>query len=391
MRRIDRCIIVLVLFFCLDRTLKLLAVWHFFRRSAPKQPAIWPSVTLLQPITRGVNGLHHTLISRLAVDYPAPMQHLLICDEHDSFNQQICHAVSAAHPLADVHVVIVPAVCGLIASKIEKLHAATPLATGEILVFLDDDVALRRDGLRHMLPYLAEPRAGAVFGLACYTSWCNLWSSAMSGFVNANALLSYIPLTYLAEPWTITGHCFALQRSVYERIGGLADMTNRIDDDHELARRVSAAGLRNLQTPMIYDVNNDLPTLRAYLNQMHRWFMFPRLHMLPQLSRRQQTVLFIGGVGNLLPSVVLLLVLWSRSRRAWAGFAVGLSAFAGGYVWGERRYLGRTTPWQRLAVVLAVAVVAPVQIMWGLLMGDEIMWRGQRLNIKRGGIGEVVQ
>ena len=138
-------------------------------------------------------------------------------------------------------------------------------------------------------------------------------------------------------------------------------------------------------------MNNDLPTLRAYLNQMHRWFVFPRLHMLPQLSRRQQTVLFIGGVGNLLPSVVLLLALWSRSWQAWAGFAVGLSAFAGGYVWGERRYLGCTTPWRRIVVVLAVAVVAPAQIVWSLLVGDEVIWRGQRLNIRRGGIGEVVR
>jgi hypothetical protein len=37
------------------------------------------------------------------------------------------------------------------------------------------------------------------------------------------------------------------------------------------------------------------------------------------------------------------------------------------------------------------AVVAPLQIVWGLLAGDEVLWRGQRLRIRRGGIIEVLK
>jgi ceramide glucosyltransferase len=50
---------------------------------------------------------------------------------------------------------------------------------------------------RILIPFLYQPQVGAVFGLACYTNWRALWSSLMSGFVNANALLSYIPISYL--------------------------------------------------------------------------------------------------------------------------------------------------------------------------------------------------
>ena len=51
--------------------------------------------------------------------------------------------------------------------------------------------------------------------------------SAISSFVNANALLSYIPLTYLTEPFTITGHCYALRRAIFDAVGGLEDMAGR--------------------------------------------------------------------------------------------------------------------------------------------------------------------
>jgi len=212
----------------------------------------------------------------------------------------------------------------------------------------------------------------------------------MSSFVNANALLSYIPMTYLTEPFTITGHCFALRRTIFDAIGGLEDMIGRIDDDHELARRLRRHGLRCIQTPMIYDVDNDLPTLPAYLAQMRRWFVFPRLLMAPYLSRRDQAVTALGSAGTLLPSLIALLAISSRSRHALRGLAIMFGVFAAVYLYGERRYLGRSAPTRRLITLVIAAVIAPLQIVWGLLVGDEVQWRGQRLRIRPGGVVEVL-
>jgi ceramide glucosyltransferase len=391
MRRADRWIAILVALFCLDRLLKAAAVIHFFCRRPPAAPARWPSVTLLQPITRGVPDLAYNLSKRLELDYPAPIQHLFICDEHDSASQAICQAIRSTHLRADIQMVIAAAERGSLATKVEKLQAAIPQASGEVVCFFDDDVAPRPTALRELIPYLEQPRAGAVFGLACYTNWRTFWSSAMSSFVNANAPLSYIPLTYLTEPFTITGHCYALRRTIFDAVGGLEDMAGRIDDDHELARRLQRRGLRCIQTPMIYDVDNDLPTLAAYLAQMRRWFVFPRLLMAPYLSRRDRVATALGSAGTLLPSLVALLALISRSHRALRGLAIVLGAFAAVYLAGERRYLGRTTPLRRLAVLPIVAVIAPLQIVWGLLAGDEVHWRGQRLRIRRDGVAEVLR
>jgi ceramide glucosyltransferase len=390
MRHIDRWISVLVALFCFDRLLKAAAVAHFFRRPPPAPPARWPSISMLQPITRGVHDLAHNLDTRLHLEYPAPIQHLLICDAQDAASQASCAAVCSSQPQADTQIVTVAAAHGVLASKVEKLRAALPLASGEVVCFVDDDVAPRPDALRQLIPYLEQPRAGAVFGLACYTNWRTYWSSLMSCFVNANALLSYIPLTYLTEPFTITGHCFALRRAVFDAVGGLEHMAGRVDDDHELARRLQRHGLRCIQTPVIYDVDNDLPTLAAYLAQMRRWFVFPRLLMAAYLARRDQAATALGSVGTLLPSLVALLALWSRSRSAVRGVTIAFGVFAAVYIYGERRYLSRATPPRRLAALVVVAFIAPLQIVWGLLAGDEVHWRGQRLRIGRAGVVEVL-
>ncbi len=123
---------------------------------------------------------------------------------------------------------------------------------------------------------------------------------------------------------------------------------------------------------------------------MQRWFVFPRLLMAPMLTRREALMTTLGSLGTLLPSVVALLALASRSRRAGRGLAIVLALFVAAYLYGERRYLGRRTPLRRLALLPIVALVAPLQIVWGLLAGDEVQWRGQRLRIRRDGVSEVL-
>jgi ceramide glucosyltransferase len=251
-------------------------------------------------------------------------------------------------------------------------------------------VGLRPSALRTLVRELAQSHAGATFGLACYTDWRTPWSSLMSAFVNANALLSYIPLTYMAEPFTITGHCFALRRAVFEAAGGFEGMGRRLDDDHELARRLRRIGLRSVQTAMIYDVENRFDSARAYAAQIKRWFVFPRQALLPSLTRREQVVSFVGSIGNLLPGMIGLLALLTRRRAALGALGASLGLFGAVYLWCEARYLGRRTPLRGLALLPVVALVTPLQVAMALLASDEVEWRGQRLRVHRGGKFDVL-
>lgn len=387
---VDRLAKMLLALFILDRILKMAAVIHFFRRKPPAPPPSWPMVTLLQPVTRGVSGLRNNLRSRVTLDYPGEIQHLLICDKDDRAMQQECELLLAEHPQLQARIVLASPSNGAIASKIEKLLAALPYATGDIYCFLDDDIALRPHALKIMLSYLLQPGAGAVFGLACYTNWRTIWSSLMSVFVNAHALLSYIPITYLTEPFTITGHCFALRRSTFEQVGGFADMQQRIDDDHEMARRVRKAGLQIIQTPMIYDVDNHFGSFQAYWKQMKRWFIFPRQAMIPYMTPAEQGLSLLASLSQLVPALLALLALLTLRRSALLALVASLGVFGTIYALCELCYLQRTTPLKRWPLVPLMGLAGPLQVLWMLLTREEIEWRGQRLRIHIGGKMEIV-
>ncbi|NNJ13607.1 glycosyltransferase [Chloroflexales bacterium ZM16-3] len=403
--------------YALDRALRLLALRHFFRRPPPPAPPEWPPVTLIQPVTRGTHDLRRALASRAALGYPGPQQHLLVCDVGDRQSQQVVHELMVESPGWPAELILVAPDSGVIASKLEKICAALPQATGEVLVFVDDDVRLPPEALLTLLPHLWAPGAGAAFGLARYEAWETPWSSLMSLFVNASALPSYVPLSYLTEPYTITGHCFALRRDVFDAAGGFGGMAARLDDDHELARRVRAIGLRCAQTPLIYGVENRLATARAYRNQLRRWFTLPRLTMLPQLSPRERLLTLLVSAGNLLPPMIALLALIDGLKGVSRGEGQVLSTplpllgapprppqrerglggeglpaallmlviFLACYATIDKAYLGGVTPARRWPLLLVTGLITPLHVLAVSLGGDEFEWRGQRIRLLPGG------
>src|SRR5712691_4932435 len=104
---LDRLAYGLLVLFAIDRLLKMAAILHFFRRPPPPSPSSWPAVTLLQPITRGASNLQHALRARAQLDYPAAIQHLLICDTHDAESRAIVSAHLDEFPTLQAEVVLV--------------------------------------------------------------------------------------------------------------------------------------------------------------------------------------------------------------------------------------------------------------------------------------------
>lgn len=378
--------------FALDRALKLGAIFHFFARKQPDPPLDWPSVTLLQPVSRGTSDLLGALLARARLDYSAPVQHIFVCDEADEESQSLCCGLMTEFPDLWGEMEIVPRGESPVASKTVKLQAGFARARGDVVVSIDDDIFVRPDALRMLIPYLFRSGTGAVFGLACYTNWSNLPSALMSAFVNLNALLTYVPGTYLVEPFTITGHIYAIKRGDLLAVGGFDGLEDRIGDDHDMAQRLRFIGLRSVQTPLMYDVENRLATMRDYAVQMKRWFVFPRQALLPYMSRRERAATALAGVGSMLPAMLALLALVTGNRSAlrWLAASLGLSCTV--YTLGERLYLKRSTPPKSWPLVPAVALLSPAQVLVSLFSDDVVEWRGKRLSILKGGdFVEVVE
>lgn len=381
--------IVLAGLYVFDRVWKVLAVWRSFRQKPSPEPVTWPSVSLIQPVTVSPNDLRSALIIRAQMQYTGKLEQIIVCDEQDNTSQMLCRELMEQFPEWKPELVVAQSPDGLALKTVKQL-VGLESATGDVLCFIDDDILLRKDTLAVFVRSLLQPEVGAVFGLACYTNWHSLWGGLMSAFVNANALMNYIPLAYLTEPYTITGHMYAIRRDDFHAIGGLTGMEARLDDDHELARRVRRAGLINQQTRALYDVDNELPSLRSFLNQMKRWFVFPRELMLPNLPLSKKIPTFLVSLPNLLPGLVLLLALGGGGFPSWLAFIACLAVFCGVYFWSERYILKEPMPAWGWFLLLMSAVFLPFQILFVMFSDNVILWRGRRYRVARNGGYELV-
>jgi ceramide glucosyltransferase len=390
---LDKAIYGLTILFTLDRLLKMVAVIHFFRRPQPPPPSPWPAVTLLQPITRGTSNLLHSLRTRALLDYPATVQHLLICDADDVSSLNIVSSYLAEFQQLQAEVLLVQpsgGTIGAIATKMKKLQVALPQALGDVLCFVDDDVALRPKSLEILIPYLFQPGIGVAFGFPCFTNWQTVWSSLISSFINAHMLLSFSALTYLTKPIRINGHIFAFRKEVFRDIGGLDDLEQYIDDEYTIAQRVRSHNLHAKQTPLIYDIDNSLNSLSVYTKQFKRWFVMPRQAMMPFLKPKEKLVASIASVDLPLPSFIALLALFTRRRSALWALSISLAVFGITYTLCEHRYLQRHMPLHRWPLLFIVAIWTPLHVLWTILMGNEVEWRGQRLRLHRDGTVEIL-
>jgi ceramide glucosyltransferase len=146
-----------------------------------------------------------------------------------------------------------------------------------------------------------------------------------------------------------------------------------------------------VQTPLIYDIDNALDSARAYNRQFKRWFVMPRQAMISSLTTRQKLVAGLASFTLPLPGLVALVTLSTRRRSTLLSLASCLGVFATVYAFCERRYLQRHMPLKRWLLLPVVAMGTPLHILWTMLLGNEVEWRGQRLRLHRDGTAEIVQ
>lgn len=382
MQMIAMCLLLL---FVMERTIKCAMVWHFFAQVAPKVPQSWPTLSVIQPITRGVCHLPENLVSRLTQEYSEAVQHIFLCDALDDTNKQIAYNLAAQYRDYDIVVVEVQPDNGNIASKVKKMQMGHQLAIGEVLVFIDDDIELRPQTFMRMIPYLYQEKIGAVFGLAWASNWNSCWSAMMNLFVNGFALMTYIPLCYCTRPYSITGHIFALKKSVYEQSGALNNFSGYIGDDHEIARNIRTLGLELKQSPVIYDVWNEFFSWHTYQAQIKRWVVIPRQVLFPHISFYNKSVSTLLSLPTIIPILLLIIAILCGDFFATVCCVVTLLFSEVIYLLHSYLYIKRVTPLSSLGLLFFVNLFTPVHLLISYITDNTVLWRGELVKIDKGG------
>jgi glucosyl-dolichyl phosphate glucuronosyltransferase len=167
--------------------------------------------------------------------------------------------------------------------KSHALATGAAEATGAILAFTDDDVLVEPDWLDTIRAAMADPAIALAGGPVAARwerpapRWLREAADAYGRLAAPLALLNYGPATTDLGPRTLLGANLAVRRDVFVRLGGFASHLGKLrgtllsGEDHDLCRRVQAAGHRAVYSPAIR-VRHWVPAGRMTLRYQLQWF-----------------------------------------------------------------------------------------------------------------------
>jgi glycosyltransferase involved in cell wall biosynthesis len=169
-----------------------------------------------------------------------------------------------------------------------KSHALTRAlseASGDVLAFTDDDVDAEPDWLDAIRAAMDDPATALVGGPVAprwetnAPRWLGAAVDSYGRLAAPLALLNYGPTTVDLGPRTVLGANLAVRRDVLVRLGGFATHLGKLrgtllsGEDHELCRRVQAAGFQARYCPGAR-VRHWVPASRMRLGYYLSWFFW---------------------------------------------------------------------------------------------------------------------
>jgi ceramide glucosyltransferase len=349
-------------------------------------------VSIIQPVLSGDPTMSACLECSLRLQSASQLEVIWVLDEDDGEGQRICRELCMRYPERDIQLVSVPPPPAGYSPKTFKLAEGRKRASGDVICVLDDDTMLPENGLDMMLPFLEQSDVGVAFGLPYYVNFSNAWSSMVSCFVNSNSLLTYVPYTFAIEPVTISGMCYALRSEVLDRMGGFEVIKHIFADDFAVAHLCRTRGYKLVQAPLCHGVSTKVRDVRHYVNLIQRWFVSPRESISRHVSWYNQILFYAYLTLPMLFPLLLILSLVirpSKSKLYYALLYFGCDLAIIQHL--NEKYLHQATPRKKAWLILVMLVVIPVHVVVALFSPQRVDWRGNVVQVKRGGSFKYIQ
>lgn len=329
-------------------------------------------VTVMQAILSGDPTLGRNLEENLR--HHPRARFLWLVDEDDPVARELTGRLSAGR----AEVLLAPPPPQGRNPKVFKLALGLPRASGDLIAVLDDDTVLRPGGLARAA--LALDRGDLATGLPCYRPEGSFASRLVAAFVNANALLTYLPILSFRAPVTINGMFYLTRRQTLERLGGFAAIEDRLCDDYEMARLYRRAGLRIVQTSVVALISTTVRGAVDYARTLRRWMIFAN-HLFRDAIDPLMIVLVV--LPALMPLLLVVLAGFAGTV-ALAATVAGLLAKASAMAAFRRRAIGsRESPAGVLLEVLA-DLLQPLHAASALVRPGSIRWRSRSIVVEDG-------
>lgn len=212
-----------------------------FERRARERRPVTPTVSILKPVHGTESGLEENLRSFCAQDYPA---YDVVLGVHAPGDPalDVINRVAAAFP-QHTTVVVGDGVARYRNPKVANLAGMLVHARGDLLVIADADMRVTPDYLDAVVAPFADAPAGAVTAIYRGEPADETLASALGAMWITEQFAPSALVAHALEPLAHTfGATMAVRRDVFDAIGGLDALGDRLADDHALGKLVTEHG-----------------------------------------------------------------------------------------------------------------------------------------------------
>jgi ceramide glucosyltransferase len=335
-------------------------------------------VTVVQPILSGDPRLETCLRANATAN---PEAHFLwMVDHSDAEGVRIAQELSAE--IDPERILTIPGHDPVDGEnpKTAKLIRALPLVQTRVILVLDDDTVIDADGMSRLAGALKS--AALVTGLPAFVSTSTVWERFLGGFVNGNAILTYLPSAAVGAQRTINGMIYATDADVLRGLGGFAAIQGELTDDYALARLYQRNGLSLLQTPVCVRVHVTVRDAAHCARVLRRWMIFANRYFRENNGGK---TIFLGALPGLLPPLGLL----AAAFAGWRACAVWIAVLALGsccnriLLWRIAQLHAGPTG---IAFEVLAALLLPIFWISALIRPHSLTWRNRRLDTAGGRI-----
>lgn len=353
----------------------LFAAWlvdRFFRRDAAS-PAHFPGVTLVKPLHGTEWQLEDHLASFFDQDYPGPVQHVFGVHDANDEALNVVNALRARFPEADIAVVVDSRLYGP-NRKVANLVNMLDHVRHDVLCFADSDVSVDRGYLRAIAGELEQPGVGIVTCAYRGVAAPGFWTRGSVAATNYHFLPGVVTGLAIGRARPCFGQTIAMTRATLDAIGGLAQFSHHLAEDHalgEAARRIGTTVavpshlVRHACTEATFSAlfTHELRwsrTIRAAdrLGHLGACLMHPMPYALLALLASSDTLASSG---------VLLLALAARQLLRWRIDRATAQSAKGWWL-------------------LPMWDIVQFTVYLSSFLSSHVMWRGRRFRVNRAGM-----
>ena len=368
---------------CLEVCRYLLVELFFYRKKNRTGSSTVQSeqgtISVLQPILSGDAELWANLRYNLTIDHDINTEWVWLVDASDRKGLQGCQQIITDFPSKKIRLIVCPDAPDSVNPKVFKLDIGVNETEAKYIAVLDDDTMITPELLPESRASLKSEPADLVFGLPYYISKSTIWSTLVASFVNSSSLLSYIPYTFLLKPFTINGMYYMTLRHTLVSKDVFRKIENDLCDDYAIARFYSRCGLKLHQTPLLHPLNAKIESFSRFNKLLHRWFLFPMVSFLPQLSFHKLLVFFsfiFVPIFSFWIGIILLVTVPKTLTRLSALALLLTKALILASI--NKRHLNSV---DSIAPMLCMQLITPFYIVLASIRPKEMFWRDKRIKV----------